>query len=320
MEVTASNDVLRVAVDAQMIRYMQVALTTLLVYNCVLSWDDEVKYIWKNRFSLISVIYFIVNFPRLVSHTLPRLAVRCLPLPEFVTNTISTDKAITPYFPFLSLWINCAILWINQFILQLRLHALYGGSRKILLLTVVGFVLETITMIVCVTLFIVSVDEVRPNLSLKIGAYPTLTLKIYIHHASMMVYECLLFSVAFFAALRRYREELGPLSASRGGVTRLTDILIEGNMVCFFITMAYAVSSLVVLLTLPLEWVLGILNLGFSLSVIVGCHLILQIRKALSPTTLVYVIGEDGPAPSYVSMVFPYSSRRFARQHRSMSS
>ncbi|KAI6137940.1 hypothetical protein EDD17DRAFT_1675432, partial [Pisolithus thermaeus] len=120
MEVTASNDVLRVAVDAQMIRYMQVALTTLLVYNCVLSWDDEVKYIWKNRFSLISVIYFIlrylgiaymmyvghirtvftfselrinVDFPRLVSHTLPRLAVRCLPLPEFVTNTISTDKA-----------------------------------------------------------------------------------------------------------------------------------------------------------------------------------------------------------------------------------
>ncbi|KAI6096207.1 hypothetical protein EV401DRAFT_1143021 [Pisolithus croceorrhizus] len=127
----------------------------------------------------------------------------------------------------------------------------------------------------------------------------------------MMVYECLLFSVAFFAALRRYREELGPLSASRGGVTRLTDILIEGNVVCFFITMAYAVSSLVVLLTLPLEWVLGILNLGFSLSVIVGCHLILQIRKALSPTTLVYVIGEDGPAPSYVSMVFPYSSRSF---------
>ncbi|KAI6096206.1 hypothetical protein EV401DRAFT_1142841 [Pisolithus croceorrhizus] len=135
MEVTASNDVLRVAVDAQMIRYMQVALTTLLVYNCVLSWDDEVKYIWKNRFSLISVIYFILRYLG--------IAYMIFSSAEFVTNTISTDKAsvrqvnecrtgllsknrisFTPYFPFLSLWINCAILWINQFILQLRLHAL----------------------------------------------------------------------------------------------------------------------------------------------------------------------------------------------------
>ncbi|KAI6107016.1 hypothetical protein EDD16DRAFT_1624604 [Pisolithus croceorrhizus] len=29
--------------DAQMIRYMQVALTTVLVYNCVLSLDNEVS-------------------------------------------------------------------------------------------------------------------------------------------------------------------------------------------------------------------------------------------------------------------------------------
>ncbi|KAI6096208.1 hypothetical protein EV401DRAFT_2044603 [Pisolithus croceorrhizus] len=83
--------------------------------------------------------------------------------------------------------------------------------------------------------------------------------------------------------------------------------------------MARAVFSVVVLLTLPLEWVLGIINLGFSLSVIVGCHLILQIRKALSPTTLVYVTGENEPAPSYVSIIFPYSSRRFARHCRNMS-
>ncbi|KAI6121026.1 hypothetical protein EV401DRAFT_1378794 [Pisolithus croceorrhizus] len=246
MEVTASNDVLRVAVDAQTIRFLQVALTTLLIYNCVLSLDDEVKYIWKNRFSLISVIYFILRYLG--------IAYMMFSSVEFITNTISTHEAsvrqvyecrtgllsnnrisFTPYFPFLGLWINCAILWMNQFILQLRLHALYGGSRKILLLTVVGFVLETITMIVCLTLFIVSVDEVRPNLSLKMSAYPTLTLKIYVHHASMMMYECLLFSIAFFAALRRYREELGPFSASLGGVTRLTDILIEGNVVCFFI-------------------------------------------------------------------------------------
>ncbi|KAI6149022.1 hypothetical protein EDD17DRAFT_1643277 [Pisolithus thermaeus] len=226
-------------------------------------------------------------------------------------------NSVTPYYLDLGLWINCGFLWINQFILQLRLHALYGGSRKLLLLTVAGFVLEMVIMIVCVSLFIISADGVQPNLGLKLSVYPNLALKFYIHHASVVGYECLLFSVAFFVALRRYQEKLGPLPANWGGITRLTDILIEGNVVYFFISMAHAVFSVVVLLTLPLEWVLGIINLGFSLSVIVGCHLILQIRKALSPTTLVYVTGENEPAPSYISIIFPYSSRTFAR-HRSV--
>lgn len=311
MEATASNDVLRVAVDAQMIRFLQVALTTLLVYNCVLSWDDEVEFIWKKRFSSISVIYLILRYLG--------IAYMVFCLTEFVTNTITTDKFVTPYFPVLGLWINCGILAVNQFILQLRLHALYGGSRRILLLTGAGFVLETVTMIVCVILFIISVDEVQPNLGQKISTYPKLAIKIYIHHASMLGYECLLFSVAFFAALRRRRDELGSLPVSWSGVTHLADILIEGNVVYFFLAVAYTVFSVVVLLTLPLEWVLGILNLGFSSAVIIGCHLILQIRKALSPTTFVYVFGENSPAPSYVSIIFPYSSRRFARQHRSTS-
>ncbi|KIK27456.1 hypothetical protein PISMIDRAFT_186063 [Pisolithus microcarpus 441] len=84
MEATASNDVLRVAVDAQMIRFLQVALTTLLVYNCVLSWDDEVEFIWKKRFSSISVIYLILRYLG--------IAYMVFCLTEFVTNTITTDK------------------------------------------------------------------------------------------------------------------------------------------------------------------------------------------------------------------------------------
>ncbi|KAI6005377.1 hypothetical protein EDC04DRAFT_2784187 [Pisolithus marmoratus] len=235
---------------------------------------------------------------------------------EFITNTISTDK-VSRYTPALSLWLNCFVLWVNQFILQLRLHALYGGSRKILLLTGIGFVMEIITMIVCVALVTISVDGARPNLGIKFSAIPNLALKVYIHHASMMAYECLLFSVAFYAALRRYREEFGPLNWN--GVTRLTDVLIEGNVVYFLITMAYAVFSIGLILTLRIEWVLGLLNVGFSLAVTIGCHLILQIRRAVSSTTLVYIIGEEEPTRSWLSMIFLFFSRRFAPQRRSLS-
>ncbi|KAI5986227.1 hypothetical protein EDD15DRAFT_1606196 [Pisolithus albus] len=109
-------------------------------------------------------------------------------------------------------------------------------------------------MIVCVTLFTISVDEVQPNLALKMSAYPKLAIKIYIHHASMLGYECLLFSVAFFAALRSHREALGSLPVSWSGVTRLTDILIEGNVVYFFLAMAYTAFSTVSSLDVTLSY------------------------------------------------------------------
>ncbi|KAI6005378.1 hypothetical protein EDC04DRAFT_2784205 [Pisolithus marmoratus] len=124
----------------------------------------------------------------------------------------------------------------------------------------------------------------------------------------MVGYECLLFAVAFYAALRIYREELGPLRVNRSGVSRLMDIPIEGNVFHFFAVVLFVVFSIVVLLTLRMTWVLGTFNVGFSLAVIIGCHLTLQIRQAVSSTTFVYVSDEDEPAPSWLSVIFPYLS------------
>ncbi|KAI6147372.1 hypothetical protein BKA82DRAFT_999255 [Pisolithus tinctorius] len=155
MDAAADNGLLRVVKDAQTIRFLQVALTVLLMYNHVLSLDDEIKYIWKKRISSVSVIYLVVSF----MNVLLTLAVKWLPPLVLVTNTISIDKASviqvnesTRSYPALSLWANCLVLAANQIVLQLRLYALYSGSRRVLFLTVPGFVAETIIMIACITL------------------------------------------------------------------------------------------------------------------------------------------------------------------------
>lgn len=46
MEVTGSYDSLSVAKDAQTIQLLQVVPATLMVYDCMLSLEDEVEYIW----------------------------------------------------------------------------------------------------------------------------------------------------------------------------------------------------------------------------------------------------------------------------------
>ncbi|KIK21347.1 hypothetical protein PISMIDRAFT_542692 [Pisolithus microcarpus 441] len=62
MEVTGSYDSLSVARDAQTIQLLQVVPATLMVYDCMLSLEDEVEYIWKTRFSSISVVYLTFQY------------------------------------------------------------------------------------------------------------------------------------------------------------------------------------------------------------------------------------------------------------------
>ncbi|KAI6030663.1 hypothetical protein F5J12DRAFT_302759 [Pisolithus orientalis] len=306
MDAAADNDFLRIVKDAQTIQFLQVALTILLMYNYVLSLDDEIEYIWKKRISSVSVIYLMLRYFGITYMLYSSVAL--------VTNTISIDKAPTRSYPALSLWFNCLVSAANQIVLQLRLYALYSGSRRVLFLMVPGFVVETIVMIVCITLVTMSIDNAQLDLSVTVSASSNIALKIYIHQVAMMGYECLLFSAALSAALRRYREGLDPLSSNWNQLTRLTDILIEGNVISFLISSVYSVINVVLLLTLKVEWVFGTLNIGFSLGVTIGCHLILQIRRAASPTSLDYDIGEDKSASLWPSIIFPYSSRRFARR------
>ncbi|KAI6162509.1 hypothetical protein EDD17DRAFT_1575537, partial [Pisolithus thermaeus] len=47
---------------AQAVWLLQVVPAALMVYDCVLSLDDEVEYIWKKQFSFISVIYVIFRY------------------------------------------------------------------------------------------------------------------------------------------------------------------------------------------------------------------------------------------------------------------
>lgn len=301
MEPTVNYDLLGVERDAQTIRLLQVVPATLMVYDYVLSWDDEVEYIWKKRFSIISVIYLIFRYFGIL-YILFSMA-------EFIANENSTNKFFTHDFPAVDMWFSCLAYWFVQIILVLRLYVLYSGSRKVLLAAVSGLAAEAIVMIVCVALLTISADEILLNLGFKVSAFPDVALKIYVNYSAMIACECLLFSLAFAAAVRRHREKLGPLPANWNGVKRLKDILIEGNVLYFLVIMLYSIVYLVISLTLPVEWLLGILSLGASFTILIGCRLILHVRSAASQLRISsYVTDEDGPASSWPSIAFSYTT------------
>ncbi|KAI6117725.1 hypothetical protein EDD16DRAFT_998318 [Pisolithus croceorrhizus] len=226
MQTAGNYSPLSVARDAQTIQFLQVLPATLMVYDYILSLDDEVEYIWqKKRLSFVTVFYLIFRYLGTV-YILFSTA-------EFIANENTTNMVVTYDFPGLDMWLSCLAYWFVQIILALRLYALYGGSRKVLITIVSGLVVEGSVMTVCVALLTISADNILSNLGFKVSEFPNVALKIYVNYSAMVACECLLFSLAFAAAVRRHLASLGPLPTNWSGVKRLRDTIIEGNVFYF---------------------------------------------------------------------------------------
>ncbi|KAI6109035.1 hypothetical protein EDD16DRAFT_1617006 [Pisolithus croceorrhizus] len=97
MQTPGNYGPLSVARDAQTIQFLQVLPATLMVYDCMLSLDDEVEYIWKKRLSIISVVYIIFRY---LGTVYILYAVRTVlgysPQSEFIANENTTNMVGIP--------------------------------------------------------------------------------------------------------------------------------------------------------------------------------------------------------------------------------
>ncbi|KAL4076981.1 hypothetical protein V8B97DRAFT_1362415 [Scleroderma yunnanense] len=164
-------------------------------------------------------------------------------------------------------------------ILQMRLYVLYNRSKKILFIIVLGFIIQVVTMLVCmIRLTILDVDGFN-----QIGTITTYrtseTTDIFVSYSVTTFYEFLLFSLALWAAIQcRGR----PSVANRTGARGVRAILLKGNVIYFLISLLYMIAYWVIPLTLPSEYLYILPCFGLAMYTILGCHIILHIRSAAS--------------------------------------
>ncbi|KAI6045423.1 hypothetical protein EDC04DRAFT_58257 [Pisolithus marmoratus] len=253
----------------QMIKFMEVAPSAIIMYDYVLTLEEEVDFIWSMPFSVASAIYLITRYIG--------TALILLSTTIFISVTITPGTVIGSFFLVLEGWANCIEIWLVQILLQMRLYAIYHGSKKVLLIGLFGFVAEiaiTITCMVQITKFEVS------SIAHQTRTYPT------INYAAVVVYEFLLFALAVYAAIQRYREDRTFLPVTLDKMKDLRTILIGGNVAYFLGTLLYVITYLVVSLTLPTPWMAAMPRLGFAVTAIIGCHLVLHVRSSRPSTGL----------------------------------
>lgn len=256
------------------IKFLEVVPSAIMLYDYVLTLEEEVDCIWSRRMSVASAIYLITRY---IGTALILFSTAIYIVDK---SSTSSGQFFPAFLPVLESWFSCVLIWLVQIILQMRLYALYHGSKKILLAGLLGFVAEIVVTIICmVQITNFEVSKVI-NVTNHIMAYPTVATNIYINYAAVAAYECLLFALAVYAAIRRYKEEHAPLPVNLNKMKDLRTILIGGNVVYFLGTLLYFIAYVVVSLLLPTQWIVAVPRLGSAITAVFGCHLVLHIRSS----------------------------------------
>ncbi|KAG1746987.1 hypothetical protein EDD22DRAFT_274318 [Suillus occidentalis] len=196
------------------ISYWIVAAAVVVVYDWVLTTGQEIELIWRQRWSLMTVLYLVIRYigiPYSVASILPNMMF--VSLTDAVSNILAytangTDVVIT------------AMLGV---IMIARLHAMYQGSRTKLIFLVVTFLTINIA---CLVLMVIGLKNLVAEEGILSGMHmcgysymgdtPLLFSMTWILNT---VWEVFALCLSVWIAVKHFRElrRLGPSTGSTIG-------------------------------------------------------------------------------------------------------
>ncbi|KIJ62704.1 hypothetical protein HYDPIDRAFT_30295 [Hydnomerulius pinastri MD-312] len=136
----------------QLTRMCQMAPYVVMLYDHVLTFDQEVEHIWKRSWTSSTILYLILRYIGGAFGLFSAMGQWSSTL--YVTNAVLCDFAniVRPMFEsgnvflYLQGWPASLTVWLVQYILQMRLYVLYGKSKKLLVCMGAAYFGEIIAM------------------------------------------------------------------------------------------------------------------------------------------------------------------------------
>ncbi|KIK34480.1 hypothetical protein CY34DRAFT_639808 [Suillus luteus UH-Slu-Lm8-n1] len=263
-------------IDSQLLySYWMVAAGVVVVYDWVLTTGQEIELIWRQRWSLMTVLYLVIRYigtPYSVFNVLDSMPF--VPLTDAVTN-----------------WTNVVMAAMLGAIMIARLHAMFQGSRTMLIFLVIIFLSVNIS---CVVLAAIGVEYIVPEELILSGMHMCGygyegDVKLLISMVWMLntVWKVLALCLSVWIAVKHYRglRRLGRLTGSINGdcfrvliQSHVLYFLSFASVSCFqFLHLSPAILNSTSIGVLTLD---GTLN-GLSVvqMFVLGPRLILSVRE-----------------------------------------
>ncbi|TFK29769.1 hypothetical protein FA15DRAFT_663953 [Coprinopsis marcescibilis] len=179
--------------------YFQVACTGIMLWDHVTTFDLEVELIWKKRFSLIQVLYFVNRYGGTILFLHGTAVQNWLSGVDYERTCESSVYVQT--------WISMITLYSMQGIIINRLWCMYNRSKVILFTLIIAISVELLSSLIMMGL--------QPRLqTFVIHATPTWKLCISLGFAPwfwsfwvfIAAFDFLIFALAFWQGIRYFQE------------------------------------------------------------------------------------------------------------------
>ncbi|KAG2369331.1 hypothetical protein BDR07DRAFT_1604639 [Suillus spraguei] len=225
--------------------YWFVAAGAVVVYDWVLTLGQEIELIWRQCWSLMTVLYLVMRYigiPYSVIYSLEDMPMVSLTdavsIPQlynsYPTNTLICRGNIINYAV---TWTNVAVAAMLGIIMIARLHAMYQGSRIMLILLVIIFLAVNIA---CGIISGIAIKDIVAEELIVSGTYMCDT--VFEGNASLLVsmvwilntvWEVLALCLSVWIAVKHFRDlrRLGP--STRSTIEDYFKVLIKSHVLYF---------------------------------------------------------------------------------------
>ncbi|KAL5485799.1 hypothetical protein ACEPAI_6841 [Sanghuangporus weigelae] len=253
-------------------RYSELASSTIIIFDYLLTLDQEIQFIWKARWSIGKVLFFLNRYYTLF-------------VVGFNNYALFSPKLSDDWQG----WTGLVAAALAETILQLRLYALYYGNKKVLALMVSFFISAMATSAVIMGTTLRGVEaraHLIPGTDFCIPV--NVSSHFYAFWIPILCFEALLCALACIRGYRSYRDrEIRRLSDLRRRARQshqperhlnILEILLRDSVGYFIIAFA-------TYLTTTLMWIIGPITvleipIGFTVafSSVIGNRLLLNLR------------------------------------------
>ncbi|KAH8102206.1 hypothetical protein BXZ70DRAFT_60083 [Cristinia sonorae] len=244
---------------------MHVSAAALLVYDIFLTLDDEVRYIWPSKISLVKLLYFATRYLAILD--------RVAGLYHQFQANVSNSQCKMTYI--VGSWAVVVGIVIAESILMLRTWVIWGRSTKIALLLIVLFGGAILGVVVIDALFLKTLtfktfpDPSIPSCVLS-GASPTIGATFII----LIAVETLVLILTLIKGIERFR--VTGTARTRG----LIFVLYRDGILFYVYLLGISVLNFILTLNLPYYRTDLLIGIQRVLHGCLSARILLHLREA----------------------------------------
>ncbi|KAF9258767.1 hypothetical protein L218DRAFT_712131 [Marasmius fiardii PR-910] len=254
--------------NLQLVAYVKVAFLSLLIFDTVITLDQEYRYIWQRKWHLVKVLYLFTRYTTFVDTAVAAYE-------RVDQNFVDCDRLMTFNTIFSGFGIG-----ITELILMIRTYALYNSSRRILFSFIILWLAVGGVNFWAVTKWTGSYDAHIQTIPSGLGA----SMKCYLGRASALGLVCYLSLLAgetvivLMTAVKAFKmwwdSHVDGLKSSR-----LITCFYRDGILFYFCILPFTIVNVIAVLGLP-EGLLLIADTPLRvLHTILTCRLVLHVRR-----------------------------------------